>query len=234
MVYKWLKSVQWWVYPPSCIVCGQPGTGRRDLCSACERALPRHRGPACFRCGEPLAEDAGLPCGRCLASPPHFDRVLAPLTYASPVDSLITGIKFHARLAYARTLGELLGEWLAASGHPLPDAVLPVPLHPARLAERGFNQALELARPVARRFALPLLDDRVRRTRNTPAQSSLGARARQANLKKAFTLKGAIPPRIAIIDDVVTTGATVDALARVLRRAGVEEITVWAVARAGG
>ena len=234
MVYNWLKSVQWWLYPPCCVVCGQPGEARRDLCPGCHQALPWHTGPACRCCAEPLVHDTGLPCGRCLASPPAFDRVLAPLTYASPVDSLITGVKFHARLAYARVLGELLAGWVEeAQGVALPDALLPVPLHPARLAERGFNQARELARPAARRFGLPLLGGSVTRSRDTPAQSTLGGRVRRANVKKAFAVRGTLPPRIAIVDDVVTTGATVDALARTLRQAGAREITVWAVARAG-
>lgn len=234
LVYNWLRNVQWWLYPPNCAVCGRVGSPRRDLCAPCEAALPWRTGPDCACCGERLAVERGTVCGRCLSAPPAFDRVLAPLTYESPVDALITGFKFRGRLAYGRVLGELLADWLVTRQAPLPAAVVPVPLHPSRLAARGFNQALEVARPAARRLGLPLLAQQVSRSRDTPAQSDLDARARRANVKRAFAVDGEVPAHVAIVDDVVTTGATVDALARALRRAGARHVSVWAVARAGG
>ena len=232
MVYKWLENVQHWLYPPSCVLCGQAGAQGRDLCASCRQALPWRTGALCPCCGEALANAAGLRCGRCLTAPPAVDRVLAPFAYASPVNGLVTALKFRARLSYARVLGDLLVDWLEGQAPAWPEALVPVPLHGTRLAARGFNQALELARPAARRLDLPLLTRGIARRRDTPAQSDLNARARRANVRRAFVVSGEIPARVAIVDDVVTTGATVDALARALRRAGARDIAVWSLARA--
>jgi len=239
MVYNWLKNIPWVLYPATCVACGQAPLARtwqRDLCEACHAALPWRRGPVCAQCGTALAGGEALHCGSCLAAPPAYDRVFAPLGYASPVGALVTGFKFHGRLAYGRVLGELLTEALAsaqaAGALVLPAALVPVPLHRARLAGRGFNQALELARPVGRRLGLPILARGIRRRQDTPAQSTLDARARRANVRGAFAVERPVPARVAIVDDVVTTGATVDALARALRQAGAREVQVWALARA--
>ena len=232
MVYNWLKNIHWQLCPPVCSLCGQPGGLRRDLCDPCFHDLPWRQTQGCLRCGENLMAPGELVCGRCLRRPPAFDRVLAPLVYQSPVDGLVLDLKFHGRLARARLLGELLAGWLSTQVDGMPQAIVPVPLHARRLRERGFNQALELARPVAHALALPLITDGVRRLRATPPQSNLAARRRHANLRAAFAVEASLPPHVAILDDVVTTGATVEALSRALRRAGVREVSVWALARA--
>jgi len=239
MVYKWLNTVLWALYPPVCVVCEQalPASAvAGDLCDPCRDALPWRRGPVCGQCGLALEGHEALRCGACLARPPAFDRLFVPLAYESPVGALITDFKFHGRLAPGRVLAGLLTDAVTAAvadaGLPLPEALVPVPLHPARLARRGFNQAVELARPLAGALDLPLHTAGIRRQQDTPAQSTLTAKARRSNLRQAFAVSGPVPARVAIVDDVVTTGATVEALARVLQRAGAEQVQVWALARA--
>lgn len=227
MVYKWLELAQRHLLPPVCCLCGAPGEAGRDLCAACRHELPRP-GPGCRSCAAPLAAD-GLVCGRCQRHPPAFDGVQALFRYRPPVDRLIQALKFEQRLARARLLGDLLA---AAMGPDPQRLLLPVPLHPARLRQRGFNQSLELARRVARAGGGRLLPGLAQRVRATPSQTGLDARARRRNLRGAFRVAGRAPAQITLIDDVMTTGATVDALARALRRAGTETVRVWVVARA--
>ena len=149
------------------------------------------------------------------------------------MQQLVAGLKFHERLAGGRLLGELLARHLLARVNPLPELILPIPLHPRRLRQRGFNQAMELALPVGRRLGIPLDRKSCRRKRPTQPQTELDLVQRRRNLRKAFALSGALPARhIALVDDVVTTGSTSDELARLLKRAGAERVEVWAAARA--
>ncbi|HET7922972.1 MAG TPA: ComF family protein, partial [Gammaproteobacteria bacterium] len=181
----------------------------------------------------PLPENATQACGHCLRHPPAWDTASSPLHYAWPLDRLIQRFKFNADLATGRVLGELLARFLAADPGPRPDCILPVPLHPARLRERGFNQALELARPVARRLGIALAPRLCRRIRHTDMQSRLDAKTRYRNLRGAFEVHVPVAGLdIAILDDVVTTSATMSALAEVLREAGCGRIRVWSLARA--
>ncbi len=228
MVYQWLKIEQ--LFPATCLLCGDSGQGQRDLCSGCYQDLPRNN-CACRRCALPIP--AGDLCGQCQRSPPTFDQALVPLLYQAPVDFLVQELKFHGRLAVARLFSDLLGEALEYWPEAFrAECIIPIPLHPRRLRERGFNQALELARPLAKRFQIPLLSEGVRRTRSTPAQSTLDLPTRQANVRGAFALSHSLSfRRVAIIDDVITTGSTLNELAQVLRQAGAQEIQVWACAR---
>jgi len=231
MVYDWLTIVQGRLLPATCLLCGAPGEADLDLCPGCRAALPAI-GPACRCCGAAL-EAQGPLCGACLRRPPPFEATLAPYRYASPVDHLIWQLKFRGRLAPARTLGRLLADAGRDREGPLPECLVPVPLHRRRLGERGYNQALELARPVARELGVPLAPRLARRTHATPPQAERSGRERRRNVRGAFTVPQ--PPaarHVAIVDDVVTSGATVAELARALRRAGVERVEVWAVARA--
>jgi ComF family protein len=232
MVNNWLIKLQFALFPPSCLLCAGTGEGARDLCADCLAALPEAE-PCCPCCALPLPDGAqSLPCGRCTAHPPPFAQTLALFRYADPVDGLIQRLKFGGQLPVARLFGELLAARLAAAGLATPDAIVPVPLHPQRLRERGFNQALELARPLARRTGALLLPQAVVRTRATPAQSGLPLRARRANLRGAFAARLPAPVRhVVLLDDVVTSGATVDAVARQLVTAGCGTVTVVCVAR---
>jgi len=171
-------------------------------------------------------------CGRCGDRPP-FAATRAAYLYAPPLDRLVQELKFAGRLGHARLLGELLAAHLQAVGTPPPEMVIPVPLHPRRLRTRGYNQARELARPVARRLDVPLCAHAARRLRDTAAQSDLDAAARRRNVRGAFAVDaGVAGRRVALVDDVVTTGNTVTELARALVAAGAERVEVWCLARA--
>lgn len=229
-VYRWLNIVQQVFYPPRCLLCGAPGSSGRDLCGACGLDLP-HNPVACRLCALPLtAQEAGV-CGHCLRQPVPLDGSIIPFLYAAPLDHLLLGLKFSQQLVNARLLGGLMADAIGERVTELPDCIIPVPLHPARLRERGYNQALELARPVAVRLGVPLCESLVVRQKHTAAQSTLEKGARRRNIKGAFVVRGELPAHIAIIDDVVTTGSTVNELARVLRRGGAKRVVVWACAR---
>jgi ComF family protein len=154
-----------------------------------------------------------------------------PLAWSFPVDALIGRFKYGGALHYGALLGRLLGECCRGRR---PDGIVPVPLHHVRLAERGFNQATELARQVSRRIGAPVLNDACRRTAATPPQAGLAAQERQRNLRGAFAASpGVAGLQLAIVDDVLTTGATVEAVTLELLRAGAAGVEVWAVARGG-
>lgn len=237
---KWIKSIQKKVaaglLPPVCVLCGAAGIqstkGSRDLCPACQDSLPWAESQ-CARCALPLSATAAEAlCGRCQTQPPAFAACLSPFRYHAPLDHLLQGLKFNGQLAQARLLGELMADWLGAVVESPPDQLIPVPLHAARLRERGFNQALELARPIARRLALPLNLHGVRRILPTPPQSDLSRQQRLKNIRGAFEVMQPLGGHVAIIDDVMTTGSTADELAKILLRAGAERVDVWVCARA--
>jgi ComF family protein len=212
----------------------------RDLCRACAADLAPNR-PACARCALPLAMPAAR-CGECLEHEPLFDAAFAPYLYGHPFDMLLTKLKFGHSLAAGRVLAELWNTALHtaladATLGALPDAIVPVPLHGARLRERGYNQALELAKPIAREFGITLAPDLLRRTRATAAQSDLDAATRRKNLRGAFAVETQrsatpIPTHVVLLDDVMTTGTTLRECARTLKRAGIARVDVWALARA--
>ncbi|MFW5723846.1 MAG: ComF family protein [Halochromatium sp.] len=248
------------LYPPTCVLCGAPGADGRDLCAGCHADLP-DIGPHCARCAQPFsaaveetfaadlmanatissantdadAKDSARLCGRCQQAPPPFARCMAAFRYEEPLSSLVVDIKFRSKLNLIRLLGGLLADALSAErerpGWPLPAAIVPVPLHPRRLRARGYNQALELARVVGRRLAIPVNHRCCRRIRATRAQAELDQRSRLSNLRDAFAVTEPPPRHLAILDDVVTTGATVSELAGVLEQAGCERVEVWALAR---
>ena len=173
MIAAWLGRLEHLVLPPTCLLCGAAGAAGLDLCAGCLRDLPRNR-TACPRCATPLPLGGTGACARCRAQPPDFDRAFVPFRYQPPVDFLITRLKFGGRLTCARLLGELFAAALAERSDPLPDCIAPVPLHPRRLRERGFNQALELARAAARRCGIPLWINGLRRVRHTRPANPVG------------------------------------------------------------
>jgi len=224
----WLRKAARVVFAPRCLLCGEIGRQGRDLCAACNVALPWNLS-ACLRCALPLP--APGTCGICLQKPPAMTETHAAFVYGFPLDRLVPRLKFHHDLAAGRLLSELMAEHLAPV--TLPAAVVPVPLHPQRLRRRGYDQALELARPLARTLQLPLLPDLLLRVRDTSAQSELDAGARQRNLRRAFAVRAHVelPMHVALVDDVMTTGATLQAAATTLRRAGVARVDAWVCAR---
>lgn len=225
-VDAWLRRL----WRQECALCGGDG-GTDGLCAPCRGDLPPNR-PACVRCAAPVGSALALPCGACLRRPPPWHAARVPFRYDWPLDGLITAMKFGRRLALAATLGAVLADALDGLV-PGDAAVVPVPLHRWRLAARGFNQAAELAAPVARRLGLAWLPDALTRVRATPPQSGLSAARRRANLRNAFAVHPRLRGRdLVLVDDVVTTGSTATAVARACRRAGVGRITLVALARA--
>lgn len=235
MVNYWSIFKQSVIPPITCLLCHSPAPRHQTLCDGCLSDLPWNT-HACERCALPLPPELLL-CGECRPRPPPQQSAIAPLRYVFPVDSLVAGLKYHRQLAHTPLLSQILLEAIRATDRPLPQLVIPVPLHTRRLAERGYNQSLELARPVARALGLPLETRLVKRERHTLAQRTLDARTRQRNLEKAFTLDTARlkrlghPAHVALVDDVLTTGATVGVIASLLQRHGVTDIDVWCVAR---
>ncbi|WP_116811272.1 ComF family protein [Steroidobacter cummioxidans] len=221
------------LWPLRCALCGQSGHEDLDLCAGCAADLPRND-HACEHCAEPLADNHSsiALCGRCLQRAPDFDACVAPFRYEFPVDRMIQGLKYRRELVYGRVLGELLARHLCRR-ETRPELVIPVPLGLARYRERGFNQARELALPVCKSLGLALRSDLITRRRETQEQASLDRNERLKNTRRAFALTAPLQARhVAIVDDVVTTGSTVNEISKVLRAAGVEWIEVWAVARA--
>ena len=218
-----------WLLPPRCVVCGDPGLPGCDLCQACRAVLPAPR-HACPRCALPQPR-AGT-CTSCTAAPPPLDAAHAAFAYAFPLDRLLPRLKFHRDFAAGRALAQAMAERFADL--PRPQALVPVPLHRTRLRQRGYDQALELARPLARALRLPLHADLLQRSHATRAQSRLDADARRRNLQDAFRVESrgdALPHHVALVDDVMTTGATLHAAARALRAAGVARVEAWICAR---
>lgn len=212
--------------PGRCALCRDWGRGA--LCSGC-RADFAAQPARCTRCA--IAVPAGQPvCGACLRAPPPFSRTVAALDYAAPWDTLIGHFKFHGQVELAGLFAELLREVL--HGEPVPDLVLPAPLSTARLRERGYNQSWEIARRLGHRADARLL----LRIRDTPHQVDLPLDRRAANVRGAFAIEPlrrheVAGRRIALVDDVLTTGATASEMARTLLDAGAQGVQLWVLAR---
>jgi ComF family protein len=178
-------------------------------------------------------EIEGVSCGACQTHPPAYTSARSAFRYASPVDKLIQDLKYHDRLELSRLLGGYLANHLQALVDPLPDVVVPVPLHSSRLRERGYNQSLEIARFVAQSLELPINWKDAQRIRPTMPQTELPREQRRKNVRGAFMTDDAFAgQRVAIVDDVMTSGHTANALAESLLRSGAVEVRVWVVARA--
>lgn len=230
LVLRRLAALTGRLWPAHCLGCTATiAPGGRDLCPACTHGLPWNR-CACLRCGLPLPLPAEA-CGRCRRRSPPLTETHAVFRYEAPLDRLLPRLKFHDDLAAGRLCADLMAEALAGAARP--EALIPLPLHRRRLRSRGFDQTLELARPLAHGLALPLRDDLLTRVRDTAPQSRLDATARRRNLKGAFAVRPdiALPAHVALIDDVMTTGATLHAAADALLRAGVARVDAWVCAR---
>jgi ComF family protein len=213
--------------PAACVLCGVEAVGVL-LCRRCQPLLPVHAS-ACARCALPLPAPAPR-CGECLGRAPAFDAALAAFRYEAPLDRLVQKFKYSEGLAVVRALAPWLAERVRAAGSR-PDALLPIPLHRTRLRQRGYNQALVLARELARLLGLPVLCDGLERIRATATQAGLEADERRRNVRGAFVARPHLPAHIALIDDVMTTGSTLDAAAQALKLAGVSRVEAWVLAR---
>lgn len=235
-VDRWFQQLGAVLWPASCVLCLAPTRRARDLCETCERDFSSNS-VRCRMCSQPLhrACNSDAVCGSCLRSRSLIDASFVPFRYEYPLDRLVQRLKYGKDLSIARVLGEVFAERHRATPHLLiPEAIVPVPLGRRRYIARGFNQAHELARCIASARGVAIRSDLVERVRETQEQAGLPRRQRKRNVRGAFRATRALPAsHVAIFDDVVTTGSTVNELARVLRRAGAKKIEVWAIARAG-
>ncbi|MFZ0220042.1 MAG: ComF family protein [Candidatus Aquirickettsiella sp.] len=220
-------------YPYHCILCDDKTYRELDLCLECEKFLPWLRN-VCIYCAAPLVFPTPSACGVCLKKPLLFHKLCVCFSYTEIIRKLVTGLKFQQQLIYAHILGSLLAKKVSSQyqSKKLPDIIIPVPLHKKRLYERGFNQAIELARPISKKLNIPIEYKRCKRVVNTAAQSKLPANQRSNNVKNAFIAHQDLAYlHIALLDDVMTTGHTLTEMSRALYYVGVKRIDVWCCAR---
>lgn len=222
-----------------CLLCATPHRERFGLCQACDSDLPRLSASHCPQCALPSPQNhhsaTAQVCGHCLQSPPAFDRTRALFSYEHPVDAMLQRYKYQHKLHMAEHFASRIAQALtepARTAQALPDLMIPMPLHPKRLSERGYNQSLEIARQLHKTLALPFDATSCTRTRLTPPQASLPLKARVKNMKDAFSCARRFDGlRIALIDDVMTTGASLNALAKTIKAAGAAQVECWVIAR---
>jgi ComF family protein len=239
-----MKNLLHYLFSQQCALCKGKTERGADICIACRNDLPllSHTCAVCAELLPGVGDGSGMICGECLVTPPPFQKTIAAFQYQHPVDYLITNLKFNGRLLYARLLGELLAECLyrhyfaitkKIQMHTLPEVIIPMPLHSKRLQERGFNQALEIARPIAKRLGIKIDKHSMQRIKHTEAQMLLPAKERAINVRRAFAARDEALryKHVAVLDDVITTGSTMREVCKVLRKAGVETIDVWCCAK---
>jgi ComF family protein len=213
--------------PQQCVLCGTLA-GEAPICNACEADLPWLDAPCCPVCA--LPSGSGEVCGECLQDRPAFDATLAALAYRFPVDAVLQRYKYSGLLAVATLAGSLLNQRIQAATKP--DVIIPMPLHPSRLKERGFNQANEIARMVARDSCIPLDLEACSRTRPSKPQAGLTLKERKKNLRGVFACHVALEGKqVALLDDVMTSGASLNELAKTIKDAGAARVDCWVVAR---
>lgn len=216
--------------PHYCILCGSSSQTYLDLCVGCLNDLPRIK-TACAYCGIPLIHANSI-CGTCLKKRPLYNSLFAPFHYQHPINYIISAIKFRHKLSFTQLLGNLVAKELQQHIKLLPDVIIPIPLHPERLRDRGYNQALEIAKPISHLLQIPIDYSVCIRTKMTQQQTGLVLAERIKNIRNAFHVAhDFMAKKVAIVDDVVTTGSTVTELCKVLRAYGVEHIQVWSCAR---
>lgn len=216
------------LFSAPCLLCAAKSTGDMGICRNCLDDMPWHSENRCPQCS--LDSPNNQLCGHCLKSPPAFDKTNVLFRYEYPVNALLRHYKYSHSLTLAEPFGILLAE--SVRKIPAPDLVMPMPLHPQRLRERGFNQAVEIARVVARELRLTMDSQSCSRIKPTPPQASLPLKERVKNMKDAFDCKSRLDGlRIALIDDVMTTGASLDALAETVKMAGASHVECWGIAR---
>ena len=209
----------------TCFLCNAAGQ-HAALCAACEATLPYLTTGHCPVCALPTLDNAI--CGHCLQHPPHFLRTEAVFSYAFPLDKLVLAFKYGGKFHLAKLFGEKLAQRMTSK----PDCLVAMPLHPIRLRERGFNQSLLIAQYLGNQLNLPVLPFACQRIRNTPSQSKLPLKERGKNMRNAFSCTNAVAGKhVAIVDDVMTTGATMNELAMVLLNAGASEVSALILAR---
>ncbi|HEY0268818.1 MAG TPA: ComF family protein [Methyloradius sp.] len=227
MLDRWLKFNQF-LFPQACLLCAASDGGELAICQDCLTDLPRHTIDQCPQCALPAYQNQL--CGHCIASPPAFDTTNALFRYEFPVDAMLQRYKYQHLLNMAQTFAQMILNDLPNA--KLPDLIIPMPLHPLRLKERGFNQSLEIARIVGKTLNIKVDAQVCSRIKPSPPQASLPLKERVKNMQSAFacntTLDGL---NIALIDDVMTTGASLNSLSKTVKKAGASNVECWVVAR---
>ena len=215
------------LFPQPCLLCGGNDSESFGICADCFNDMPHHNTSACPQCGLPSFEYQL--CGACIASPPDFDATKAVFTYEYPISQLLQQYKYHQQLALAETFSGLMLKRLALENI---DLIIPMPLHPSRLQERGFNQSLEIAKLIGKELNIKVNSQAAQRIKFSPPQASLPLKERVQNMKGAFTCRQDLSGlRIALIDDVMTTGASLNALAKAVKAKGAAHVECWLIAR---
>lgn len=215
----------------NCILCDV--LSNHDFCDDCRESLPRLPSNQCVTCSKIVAINQDNKCGTCLSKPPAYTATIAALSYAFPVDALIHALKYKMQFAIAPVLaGLFIDKIKSLELSDPPELVIPMPLHPERLKERGFNQSLEICHHVTRQLDIELSQNGCKRIKNTPPQTNLPWKIREKNIQKAFSCSIDLSGKhVAVLDDVMTTGATLNELAKQLRKQGARKITNWVIAR---
>ena len=228
VLYRGFWTALEWIYPPSCVECGEPGY---RLCFNCQQQIKTIHGPICQRCGTPISAGHVL-CSDCQGDPPSYEASRSLAKYEGVIRTCIHSLKYD----HNQALGEFFADDLAAlvrrEGWAL-DLVVPVPLNPIRLEERGYNQSALLARPVAFALAVPFTTFALKRIRNTQSQVELSAQQRKINVQGAFEAEPEIVrgKRILLVDDVTTTGSTLRECSLALKEGGSLEVYCLTLAR---
>ncbi len=233
LLKKLNKGITHGFFPYHCIICNDKANRELDLCMECETFLPWLKN-ACISCAIPLAFQGQSVCGACLKTPLPFHKLCVFFSYTEIIKKWVIGLKFQQQLVYAKIFGTLLAEKISSryQSEQLPDRIIPVPLHKKRLNERGFNQAIELARPISKKLNIPIEYKKCQRVINTASQSKLPSNQRSNNVKNAFFAHQDLAQQhIALLDDVMTTGHTFIEISRALYDVGVKRIDVWCCAR---
>lgn len=238
-----IKAIFDIIYPRRCVLClshlRSEQNNKLELCADCQSDLTQIK-HACYQCGIPLHNTGeNQLCGQCLQKKPYFDQVISLYHYQQPMIWLIQQMKFNNKLLFARLLSQLMLKHLigfqAKKKFSIPDAIIPVPLHHKRQFQRRFNQAEELSRLVANKFNCRLDTQFIERSLNNAQQSGLNARQRKKNVKGIFKInnkKQYSYKHVTVVDDVMSTGSTVNEVARILKQAGIERVDVWILSRA--
>lgn len=216
------------LFPQSCLLCSSWQAGPLGICVGCLDDMPWHMDNACPQCALPSSDN--MLCGQCLKTPPAFDAARSLFQYRFPLSAVLQQYKYGQLLTIARTMGLLVAEHIGRQSAA--DCIIPMPLHRRRLQERSFNQSAEIAKVVSEQLHIPLALQACARIKSTPPQASLPYKQRIRNMQGAFECRAALKDmRVILLDDVMTTGASLDALAKTVKDAGASHVECWVIAR---
>jgi len=217
-----------------CVLCGEKcdDSNQAFICERCLSDLPVITAPCQICCATLSIKDVYKVCGSCLGTKPFYQKSIIPLEYVFPTTKLIKQLKYNEKLLFSEILSKILLDKVRQENQALPELIIPVPLHPFRLINRGFNQSALIAKPISNELNIPIDQKSCRRIINTLQQTGFNKNQRKKNIRNAFSVSSSFSAKhVAILDDVVTTGSTVNELAKILQLAGAETIEVWACAR---